>query len=425
MSSAQPHPQAGWRLCRQTFSAPVDLLQLAEATALDDANGIAFYWQHPETRRALLAVGAVQHFVADGPERIASVAAAARRAMDDIDASLPARPMVVGGFAFGDATSPSPDALPGCWFFLPHRLWHQQGEQTVLREIDAPTEPFPTRASSTSAAATPSNTPWDERVERVLDLIHRGTVDKVVLSQRRQVGALESPLRPLLAELRQQRPQCVTFAVRRDTTVFFGSSPELMLQVDASGFRAPALAGTLARGQTPEEDDRRAVALLACLKNRREHRAVVDGIGTSLRRLGIPAEISDTGIVRLPEAMHLRTNIHGRFPKGMDLLRAVAELHPTPAVCGTPRAHAAAFLREHEPDRGWYTGGIGWMDCNGEGEVVVGLRSALSDTRGLTVCGGAGIVAGSQSDDELAETELKMDAMLAPLRAVAARSLAT
>ena len=104
----------------------------------------------------------------------------------------------------------------------------------------------------------------------------------------------------------------------------------------------------------------------------------------------------------------------GRLRALASVLRVGGVLHPTPAVCGAPCDAARALIERDEPDRGWYTGAIGWMDHAGDGELAVALRSALVAGDEVTVWAGAGIVEGSDADAELAETEAKMGALVAP-----------
>jgi len=115
---------------------------------------------------------------------------------------------------------------------------------------------------------------------------------------------------------------------------------------------------------------------------------------------------------RYPEALHLATAYRARVRAGVSVLHVAGELHPTPAVCGVPQADAMARLREEEPDRGWYAGGVGWMDGHGDGRFVVALRCALARDQRVKVFAGAGIVMGSNPAAEWDETEAKMSAML-------------
>jgi menaquinone-specific isochorismate synthase len=94
------------------------------------------------------------------------------------------------------------------------------------------------------------------------------------------------------------------------------------------------------------------------------------------------------------------------------LLDVIARLHPTPAVGGSPRDAAIARMRELEGfPRGLYAGTLGWINARGGGEFFVGLRSALVDGATAHLYAGAGIVAGSSPERELAETELKFRAI--------------
>ncbi|MBY0397092.1 MAG: chorismate-binding protein, partial [Thermoleophilia bacterium] len=109
-----------------------------------------------------------------------------------------------------------------------------------------------------------------------------------------------------------------------------------------------------------------------------------------------------------------------------DVLALVGALHPTPAVAGAPPAAAAEWLRRHEGlERGWYAAPIGWLDAEGGGAFCVALRSALI-RNGVGAAGrsggsrarlfaGAGLVAGSDPEQELVETRIKLRALLAPL----------
>jgi salicylate biosynthesis isochorismate synthase len=155
-------------------------------------------------------------------------------------------------------------------------------------------------------------------------------------------------------------------------------------------------------------------------KVRAEHAFVVDDIVSRLGTLGLDAEAaSDPGILRLARVQHLSTPITARVVRraggvsDMDVIRVAAVLHPTPAVAGTPTAEALEWISTHESfDRGWYAAPVGWCDLEGNGELRVALRSALVDADGVHLFSGAGIVADSVPEDELAETGVKLRALL-------------
>ncbi|NCG38660.1 MAG: isochorismate synthase, partial [Actinobacteria bacterium] len=124
-------------------------------------------------------------------------------------------------------------------------------------------------------------------------------------------------------------------------------------------------------------------------------------------------------VLRLARVQHLRTPITARVERrsggvsDMDVLRVASVLHPTPAVAGTPTQDALDWLQDHEElDRGWYAAPVGWCDLDGNGELRVALRSALVDPDRVQLIAGAGIVADSVPEDELAETAVKLRALL-------------
>ncbi|BDZ45604.1 hypothetical protein GCM10025866_15130 [Naasia aerilata] len=114
--------------------------------------------------------------------------------------------------------------------------------------------------------------------------------------------------------------------------------------------------------------------------------------------------------LRLPNVWHLASDVEGQLAGGTSVLRLLEALHPTAAVAGSPTDEALDLIRELEPfDRGRYAGPVGWVDAAGDGEWAVALRSAQVEADGrVTAYAGAGIVAGSDPDRELAETSLKL-----------------
>ena len=124
-------------------------------------------------------------------------------------------------------------------------------------------------------------------------------------------------------------------------------------------------------------------------------------------------------VLRLANLHHLRSAVRGRLADRVHVLDLVARLHPTPAVAGHPRAAALAALPAREGlERGWYAGPIGWFDAAGDGAFDVALRCALVRERRAVLYAGAGIVAGSDPDAELAETRLKLQPLLMALMEV-------
>jgi menaquinone-specific isochorismate synthase len=174
------------------------------------------------------------------------------------------------------------------------------------------------------------------------------------------------------------------------------------------------LAGSAPRGRTASEDAALAGQLLRSEKDRREHRLVLESIERRLAPLGLKLAFEpQPQVLALANVQHLHTPVTAPWPSDARLLDVVSRLHPTPAVGGKPREAAVPCIRKLETcDRGLYAGALGWIDARGEGEFVVGIRSALVDGARARVFAGVGIVAGSDPGREQAETEWKFRALL-------------
>jgi isochorismate synthase len=246
---------------------------------------------------------------------------------------------------------------------------------------------------------------------------------KVVLSRPVSVelsGRLA--LTPVLRRLRAAEPTCTVFAMPTPDGTFIGASPELLVARHESRVTCHPLAGTVPRGTTARTDADAQGRLAGSEKERAEHRYVVDDIADLLapycQDLTVPTAPS---LVAFRSVAHLGTRIVGRLATpAPTVLQLLERLHPTPAVGGTPRAEALAAIKEGEPDdRGYWAGPVGWADARGDGEWMIGIRSALlSDPvagAGHAVLGlraGSGIVADSDPASEAEETNVKLATVL-------------
>ncbi len=260
-------------------------------------------------------------------------------------------------------------------------------------------------------------------------------LSKVVLAHAVEVHRAR-PFDPatLLERLGRAHPSCFLFSVRPapGAPVFLGASPERLARVKPSpdpagaGRGEPgrrvlsgALAGSAARGTTPEEDRRLGRRLLESAKDREEHAIVGDMIASALAPLCSDLEHGGEPVLeKLANVQHLYTPVAGRLRSGVTLFDAVGALHPTPAVGGMPREEALAAIRRLEVrPRGLYAGVVGWADLEGDGDAAVAIRSALVDGTRARVFAGGGIVPTSDPDVEVEETRLKLAAVLGAMKA--------
>ena len=243
------------------------------------------------------------------------------------------------------------------------------------------------------------------------------TLRKVVLSRPVEVRLSgELPLSAALRRLRAGEPNCTIFSMPVPQGSFFGASPELLVARHGTRVSSHPLAGTVPRGDTARTDADAQRDLAGSAKNRAEHRYVVDAIAAALapfcEELSVPAEPS---VVAFRSVAHLGTRIEGRLGRPVGVLELLQQLHPTPAVGGTPRAEALAFIGDHEAgERGHWAGPVGWVGAGGDGEWMIGIRSAELDANGTTLMlrAGGGVVAGSDPGAEAAEANVKLATVL-------------
>ncbi|MGH9009118.1 MAG: isochorismate synthase [Acidimicrobiia bacterium] len=268
--------------------------------------------------------------------------------------------------------------------------------------------------------AVPGRAVWTESVRRILATIDAGEVRKVVLARQLVVEAGgRFDRRVILDRLRRSHPSCFTYAAGD----FVGASPELLIRRRGNEVASCPMAGTVRRGDTPEEDEALVAGLRRSVKEAEEHRLLVEAVVSALAPVcAEPPTAGEPDVVRFPTVSHLATRVSGVLSEPAPSALALAgRLHPTPAVGGLPRSEALAAIANLEGfDRGLYAGPVGWVDANGDGEWAVALRGAQLDGPRARLVAGAGIVAGSDPDAEWAETEAKLRPMLAAVGALPA-----
>jgi salicylate biosynthesis isochorismate synthase/menaquinone-specific isochorismate synthase len=256
---------------------------------------------------------------------------------------------------------------------------------------------------------------FEQAVERAVSRIAAGDIEKVVLARDVLVGAAAAfDPAVLFTAMREVFPSCFCFCVGTPEAAFMGASPELLVRRAGAGVSTVALAGSTRRSSDPAVDDHLGERLLRSAKDRQEHAIVARRIERGLRPYAVWVEAAaEPGLAKVANIQHLATPIHAQLAEPLSAIEIAGLLHPTPATGGEPWPAAAAVMAELERmDRGWYAGPVGWMDSAEDGEFCVALRSALLRDRSARLYAGVGVVGDSESASELAETELKLDALL-------------
>ncbi len=407
-----------------------------------------FLFEQPDRERtALAALGLAKHFEARGADRFKAVAAAweslARTAVcDPLDAPLGAGPVAVGGFSFADdgGTAPHWAAFAPASLQLPEVSVSRRGDDVWMTlsavvgaddDADAVSERLVARADSLRVAPLPLIDPnpavhgrvvgtmppehYEEAVARAVAQIEASELEKVVLAREVQVHAAQPFNAPAaFAVLREAFTGCHVFAVGRGDQTLIAASPELLIRREGMRAATLALAGSTRRSADPTVDGHLGEQLLRSEKDREEQEIVVRRIVLTLQPFSVWVTSPDEPVIaRMENIQHLATPIRAQLQTPISVVELAGELHPTPAVGGEPRALAVPLIPALEGlDRGWYAGPVGWTDLNGDGEFCVALRCALLGETVARCYAGVGVVRGSDPAAELAETEVKLAALL-------------
>jgi isochorismate synthase len=413
--------------------------------------GTRVFWSSPGAEYALAGIDATWTLELTGASRFADAAAAWRELcagalIDGPSSVLGTGPLLIGGFSF-DPLRPStslwtdyPDGLlvlprymlttidGATWLTInavvrPDTVLAAEAEtaRRIYELFDGEPLEVPQRQAAhvRSAEDVMPAEEWKAIVRLVEQNLRRGELGKVVLArQHHVVGSAQFDPAPVVDRLRADYPHCFVFAVARGDRCFLGASPERFVRLRDHTVLTSCLAGSIARGATPELDQRLEAELLGSKKDRAEHEFVVRAICDALA--AICGETLTTGplsLMKLRNVQHLFTPIVARVTNGHGILELVERLHPTPAMGGVPREAALAMIRRFEKlDRGWYAAPVGWVDVYGQGEFAVAIRSALLHGAEASLFTGCGIVAGSDPEREYAESCLKLRPVLSALR---------
>jgi len=277
-----------------------------------------------------------------------------------------------------------------------------------------PLDPAPAAPAEVSSVRPPAS--YESAVADAVASIRGGQMKKLVLAREVRVtaSAAHDPA-SLFGALREAFGSCFCFCVGTPEAAFVGASPELLVRRSGAVAATVALAGSARRSADPAVDDHLGEQLRLSAKDRSEHAIVAERISQRLAPLSVWVERSpEPVVVRVANVQHLATPIHAQLAESRSVLELAGLLHPTPAVGPEPRGPdgEAMISRLEQLERGWYAGPVGWMDAMDDGEFCVALRSALLRDRTAHLYAGAGIVADSDPAAELAETEIKLGALL-------------
>jgi anthranilate synthase component 1 len=265
---------------------------------------------------------------------------------------------------------------------------------------------------------------YQKGVERIKEYITAGDIFQGVLSRRLEVPAPDAFL--AYRYLRALNPAPYLFFLHLDEMHIVGSSPEALVRVEDGEVTVRPIAGTRKRGATPAEDSALAEELAADPKERAEHIMLLDLGRNDVGRVSAYGTVRVTqqmALERYSHVMHLVSEVRGTLREDLDALGALAAAFPAGTVSGAPKVRAMQIIDELEPTRrGPYAGAVGYFGWGGRNlDTAIAIRTAVIKGGRAWVQAGAGIVADSDPQKELEETEAKARGVLTAL-AYAARN---
>jgi anthranilate synthase component 1 len=275
----------------------------------------------------------------------------------------------------------------------------------------------PGRGVAPDGAGDP-NMPDDrfrEIVRSMKDHVYAGDVYQAVPSRRVSFPSTRGGF-PVYRRLRVTNPAPYMFFVRMLGVELAGSSPEPLVRVEGRTVSTRPIAGTRPRGETELRDRLYEHELLADPKERAEHAMLVDLARNDLGRVCTPGTVRPTELMlveRFSKVMHIVSTVEGELDQDRHPLDALAVTFPAGTVTGAPKRRAMELIAELEPTaRGPYAGAVGYCTFAGDLDFCITIRTAVVADGRAHVQTGAGIVADSDPDVELAETKAKAAALL-------------
>lgn len=406
---------------------------------------IYYYFNKPEESKGFAACGSLLSVNVNSKNRMIETGAEVEAVMNKFasnwqDYGITDAPLFVGGmkFASGNKCETWNDYDDSDWF-VPQVVYYterersfaifnfdlsEDGKETATKKINRVISALGKKGNEsthtnghtklTELSANDYDI-WEERIYSLLELIAEKRVQKVVLSREVEF-AIEGTvsIKYLLNKLTERYPDCFVFAFRKNESVFLGASPERLAKISDGWVEADALAGSIPRGETEQEDEKLASDLLHSKKNLSEQDAVVKFIIDSVKEFSDEIIFTSTPNIRkLRNIQHLWTPIRAKLKRNKSLFDILKGMHPTPAICGVPWATALMYIKAHEEhNRGLYAGVTGWFNHLTQGEYIVAIRSALIKRDKLYAYAGCGIVEGSDAELEYEETKLKLKPIL-------------
>lgn len=406
-----------------------------------------FYWQNANQTLTLVGLGHAKVLMSDGDEnRFTDISKRWKELCNVLIKEEKDRaPILFGGFSFDPKSAKDSEwnGFPSAYFVVPSfQLISKAGQTSVsinlvtasenaVDEFEAlrverdrlihmaqMNEFIPSAKPTVVSLVEIEKGQYMNAVKDVTAQIRGGEAEKVVIARSIKMN-FEKEVSSVAAlhHISNEQQESYHFGLQKDGKLFFGATPERLIEISNGRAYSACVAGSSKRGKTAEDDKALGEELLADRKNREEHQYVVNMISKVFNEFCTDISMSSNPkLMKIRDIQHLFTPIEAKVEKDIDIFSFVEALHPTPALGGVPTNKSMAMIRKEEQmDRGYYAAPIGWTDTGGDGEFAVAIRSALLDGDSAYLYAGGGIVLDSEVEKEYEETWVKFRPVLRAL----------
>ncbi len=302
----------------------------------------------------------------------------------------------------------------------------EPGQHEAARQIAADIAALSQQTPGTAAAnpviavTEPEPHAYTQAVARILDYIREGDVFQVNLSRQWDID-FSRPVDPvaIYRQLCIHNPAPFSGLLRLGDSAIISSSPERLVAVRDGQVETRPIAGTRPRSLSSSQDRAYSSELLAHPKERAEHIMLIDLERNDLGRICVPGSIEVNELMALESYAHVHhivSNVRGRLRADVTPGQVIRAVFPGGTITGCPKVRCMEIIAELEQAaRGAYTGSMGYLNRDGSMDLNILIRSMVSHAGRISLRAGAGIVADSVPEAELAETRAKARGLLRAL----------
>ena len=298
------------------------------------------------------------------------------------------------------------DKMTGEVFYF----YYKTNRLELVKEIIAASPPDQTDLKVKPMGDAMSKQAHKEAVSQVKQDIIDGRVFQTEVGFKKWFHIEGDSLR-LYEQLREVNPSPQMYFIKFDQQQLIGASPELLFRLRQGEMETFPLAGTAARGATPQEDQKLARTLLNDPKEIAEHNMIVDLHRNDIGRVAQFGTVKVRHLMdikRFSHVQHIASEIVGIMADDQDMFSALASNFPAGTLSGAPKIEAMKIIDSLEPDgRGPYGGAVGHFGFNGDCTFAIPIRSIFVSGQKAFVQTCGGNVFDSTAEDEYEEIQRK------------------